>query len=426
VTAGIGSIDQTLNSLLPRLESLGITRLADTTGLDTLAIPTASAVKPGTRDGLWVYSGKGTTQAQARLTAVMECLERTAALWPEEPDLTVSSHRDLRARGAEVWGPERFTERKRGYDRDTLIPWVTATRFSDRGTVWVPAHYVYASEATYTTCPSPFEATTTNGLGAHIDHDSALLHALLEVVERHNVSVAEVRASHGGFRSLANFAVKFGLDLQALGGFRDDVEIARTIDAATVPAVLQPILRCFAAAGLNLTIKQIPSHIGLPTFGVAAVEEIGFDAFLGCAGYGCGLTHEAALRAALLELAQTRATDLQGAREDRHVVEKSRLTAAPESHWLATPGRPQPFEERGAAPTTPRDGLHRATAALSAAGYGEWAYVRFPVYDGIHVCRVIVPGAETWHPTAGASDFGPALQGLSPSHSGEKNGTDQE
>lgn len=65
--------------LMGRLNELGITWLADTTGLDRLGIPTWSC--PATRDRIWVYSGKGETVAQAQVSAIMECVERTAALW---------------------------------------------------------------------------------------------------------------------------------------------------------------------------------------------------------------------------------------------------------------------------------------------------------------------------------------------------------
>ncbi|WP_033306993.1 YcaO-like family protein [Streptomyces iakyrus] len=402
-------LERQLDAFYPRLASWGITRLADTTGLDTLGVPTASATKPGTSDGLWVYSGKGGTRAEARLTAIMECLERTAALWPCEPEWIWSSEQDLGTR-EEVWGPDRFTERKRRYDRGSALPWVKATRYPDGSPVWVPAHYAFSGTAPAEAGPSPFVLTSTNGLAAHTDPDSALLHSLLELVERHNVSVAEVQASHGGFLPLANLATKLGLGLDILAGFRDNLDVAHTVDPETVPKSLQWILERFAAAGLRLTIKQIPSHVGLPTFGVAAIEEVGFEQYLGCAGYGCALSKEKALRAALLELAQTRATDLQGAREDRHLVEKRRLTAMPEEHWLASPGTPHSFVEDEAAPVTGRQALQRVSAALAAAGFADWAYIAFPRYEGIHACRVFVPGLETWHPSAGRSDYGAALQ----------------
>jgi ribosomal protein S12 methylthiotransferase accessory factor len=48
--------------LLPIIGEFGITRVASTTRLDRIGIPTASAVRPWTRDVIWVYSGKGLSQ----------------------------------------------------------------------------------------------------------------------------------------------------------------------------------------------------------------------------------------------------------------------------------------------------------------------------------------------------------------------------
>jgi hypothetical protein len=55
------------------------------------------------------------------------------------------------------------------------------------------------------------------------------------------------------------------------------------------------------------------------------------------------------------------------------------------------------------------DGLAYIDTVLANAGFDEWAYVWFHAYDGIACCRVLVPGVETWHPTAGHSEIGMAV-----------------
>jgi hypothetical protein len=91
----------------------------------------------------------------------------------------------------------------------------------------------------------------------------------------------------------------------------------------------------------------------------------------------------------------------------------SRLESFPRGHWLATPDVPAPFGT--AAPSTELpasravDGLAYIDTVLANAGFDEWAYVWFHAYDGIACCRVLVPGVETWHPTAGHSEIGMAV-----------------
>jgi len=47
----------------------------------------------------------------ARSVAIMECLERTCALWPTSADVLVKTQEQLKQQSPwPVWGPERFTE----------------------------------------------------------------------------------------------------------------------------------------------------------------------------------------------------------------------------------------------------------------------------------------------------------------------------
>ena len=395
--------------LVARLDEFGITRLADTTGMDTPGVPTASAIKPATSDVIWVYSGKGRSQAQARVTAVMECLERSGALWPSDTRWIVERPSVLR-RTHEVWGPERFTYRRRdGVQPDDHKVWLQATKLTgDRGDVMVPADLCFNGRRPVDLPPSPFLLSTSNGLAASFRLDDALEHGLAEVIERDVVSCAEVRASHLGYRYLAAIAERFGLSSSALGCYEDNIELATTIERDSLPGAALEIVRRYEAAGLDLVIKTLPNDFDLPAFGVAAVEQADLTRHLGCAGYAIRPSTANALDSALLELAQTRATDLQGAREDRHEPEKQRLNELPGHHWLATPGtRPKPYEDRQT-----ETGVDNLVKRCAKAGLSDVAYVEFPGWHGISVVRVVVPEAETWHVTGGWSSFGPRLRAL--------------
>lgn len=393
--------------LMARFDEFGISRLADTTGMDTPGVPTASATKPATSDVIWVYSGKGRSQSQARVTAIMECLERSGALWPTQPQWVTETQTVLR-RSHEIWSPDRFTYRRRdSVHSDDPQVWVEATKLTgDRGPVMVPADLCFNGRRPPGLPPSPYLLSTSNGLAAAFTRKDALAHGLAEVIERDVISCAEVRASHLGYRFLSAIAERFGLSSSALGRYEDNVDLAITIERDSLPDIALDIARRYESAGLDLVIKLLPNDFDLPAYGVAAVQEADFTRHLGCAGYAVRSSSTAALEAALLELAQTRATDLQGAREDRHEPEKQRLEQVPEHHWLATPGtRAVPYEERQV-----ESGLDNLLARCANAGLPDVAYVEFPGWPGISVVRLLVPEAETWHVTGGWSNFGPRLR----------------
>src|SRR5690606_15390558 len=95
---------------------------------------------------------------------------------------------------APVWGPERFTEKAAPHRAGTL-GWVEARR-SSGDFVWVPADLVLTGARPLTSPASAFAIESSNGMAAHTAFPSAIEKAVLELVERHVVSLCELRASH--------------------------------------------------------------------------------------------------------------------------------------------------------------------------------------------------------------------------------------
>ena len=65
------------------LRSFGITRLGEITGLDTIGIPVWFATRPNSRS-LSVSQGKGVTNDQAKISAIMEAVECAVAEQPRQ------------------------------------------------------------------------------------------------------------------------------------------------------------------------------------------------------------------------------------------------------------------------------------------------------------------------------------------------------
>ena len=64
----------TLRRVLPKLTTVGITRVANITGLDHVGVPTWMIVRPLSRS-LTVSQGKGLTHELAKISGIMESIE---------------------------------------------------------------------------------------------------------------------------------------------------------------------------------------------------------------------------------------------------------------------------------------------------------------------------------------------------------------
>ena len=84
---------ETVARLRPLLPLMGITRLADVTGLDRIGVPVFQAIRPLSRS-VSVSQGKGLSPDAARASALMEAVETWHAERIERP-LRLARERDL-------------------------------------------------------------------------------------------------------------------------------------------------------------------------------------------------------------------------------------------------------------------------------------------------------------------------------------------
>ena len=66
---------ETLERIKSVIPEVGITRVADISGLDRVGLPVFSAIRPSAADGaISVYAGKGITESEARVSVIMEAV----------------------------------------------------------------------------------------------------------------------------------------------------------------------------------------------------------------------------------------------------------------------------------------------------------------------------------------------------------------
>lgn len=276
----------TLRRIEPLCQVAGVTRVADITGLDRVGIPVFSSIRPDAESGaITVYNGKGASIEQARVSAIMEALERYSG--------------ELRGDKIVRRGVEDMLSSENAIDpRSLILPpgtlslvmhqsvgWVRGFDLQEKEEVFVPASAVYHPYASR--LDLPLFRTNTNGLASGNTMEEAVVHGLCEVVERDAWSICEARR-------------------------KPVADIEPPLDDGLVRSMMER----FITQGIEVHLKDLTSDVGLPTFAAAADDVRLQDPALLCLGMGTHLSPRITVIRALTEVAQSRLTQIHGARED--------------------------------------------------------------------------------------------------------------
>jgi ribosomal protein S12 methylthiotransferase accessory factor len=270
--------EETLKRADAKLPAAGITRVADITNLDRIGIPVFSSIRPmADRGAISVYNGKGATPTEARVSAMMEGLERYSA---EIRDRQLRIERFSRLDGA--LDPRELILPVDA-DPDAMMPWATGWDIMNDEEILVPANAVFH--------PLPAEykrlfRTNTSGLASGNVIEEAIFHGLAEVIERDAWALVEATKKTGPLICDVE-------DDQAKG-----------------------LLDKFAAAEVDVYLRDITSDIGVATCAAAADDVRLRDPTLLTTGMGTHTSSVVAVLRALTEVAQSRLTQIHGARED--------------------------------------------------------------------------------------------------------------
>jgi thioglycine synthase len=332
----IKSAKDTLDKIIPICKRIGVTRVADITYLDRLYIPNYSSVLPGTEDKIWVYSGKGATKKDAKVSALMESIERYSSLSNTTPRNFIQGSYLQLSRSHKVLHPDEVVEPLRfEYKNDMIMDFLPGFDLLTNDKILVPASLVLSiyspkySQSVATTTPvvvNPFAYQHTNGLASGNVLEECICHALCEVIERDAESIAELSASaipytilKGITNSLRNNGYHV-IPIPAEDKFVDDASLFQDIDISNVVEEFEPVrnlVKKFDAVNIPLLIKDITQEdIGIPTFIASSIEWISSDYAYFIYGQGTHPDARIALIRAITEVSQSRAANIQGARDD--------------------------------------------------------------------------------------------------------------
>lgn len=392
---------QTLERVNPLLRTVGVARVADITWLDRIGIPVYNAIVPRSHDLLSVYNGKGRTHDDARASAIMEAVERFAAWQPRTPDL-VASYAEVNAAGQAVLDPaDHNIAPGHSYRPDRPISWTRGYDLLCDEPVYVPlslaGYYIRFHEV------QCFAINTSTGLASGNSLEEAICHALCEVIERDALTMADLVSN----RITHMMRNKLGASAPA-GAVTTLEDSTPSVDLTTLPEAARWFAERIQEAGLPLVVRDITSSLGIPTFAAVVRESLAETFSPGHSGYGTHPNAEVAVIRALTELAQSRAVDIQGMRED---ISLPNVEVDNWSHHVSRGGEVDrsvwPWRESESAVhfgdlrSFPNDDvmadIHLMLGRLRDGGLERVIVVdRTPPGFPVHVVRVIVPGMESW------------------------------
>lgn len=330
VSARVKSAQDTLTQITPLCDEIGVTRISDITYMDKVFIPNFSAFLPGTEDSIWVYSGKGTTKMYARVGALMESIERYCSLSSTySKSFIQGTYLQLSKIHNKVLHPFEVVEPvvQTYSDNNSIIDFIPGYDLLNSEVVLVPAQLVLSRYSAKPPAVCAFPYSHTNGLASGNVMEEAICHALCEVIERDAASIADLCASSIPYTILKRINSVGNLENSSdLTGqipedkFVDDSSIFQDVDISEIVKEFEPIkflVKRFVDKGISLLIKDITQQdIGIATFVASSTEWITSDYGYFAKGYGTHPDARIALTRAITELSQTRAANIQGARDD--------------------------------------------------------------------------------------------------------------
>ena len=405
-TSRIRPAQETLEKVVPISKRIGVTRLADITDMDVLRIPNYSAVVPGTEDYIWVYSGKGPTREHAKASALMESIERYSSLPSGGPRKFVRSSYAELSKNTKVLHPDKIVEPTRfEYRDDMLMDWLAGQDIVSDEQIMVPASIALFRYSPPPPAVNPFAYFHTNGLASGNVMEEAVCHALCEIIERDAMSVAELRASAIPFhilRTVHHSLNSAGMNVPPIPGdrFIDDPSVFPDVDISGIEfEPVNMLVKKFEHAGIPLTIKDITSDIGIPTFNASSVEWVTHDYGYLAEGHGTHPDARIALLRAITEVSQTRAANIQGARDDLRKTRYGEQNTDDRRAWqfMQSTRKIKFSQVKTFFNEDILDDIKLILSRLKNVGLEQAIIVDLTNPDiGIPVVRAIVPGLETF------------------------------
>jgi ribosomal protein S12 methylthiotransferase accessory factor len=366
---------QTVERLRPLLPAMGITRIANVTGLDYLGIPVVMVARPNART-LAVTQGKGVDLDHARASGVMEAVESFHGERISLP-LKLLAYNEITSRHAVV-DPARLPSVPDSiYHPNLPILWIEGFDLVSRSRIWLPYESVHVNY----TLPFPQGTgcflSSTNGLASGNHILEAISSGICEVVERDS----DALWLHADAANLESRRVNL-----------DSIDDERS----------RWILDKYRQAQMAVEVWDTTSDIGIPSFRchIYEAEDNPNESQGTFFGAGCHPSRSIAVLRALTEAAQSRLTYISGSRDDierrdyRRPDDETPAERRRREGPAAPPRRRLDVTETQDFPTLNED-LAWELTRLQAAGLNQVIVVDLTMPEfNLPVVKIVIPGLE--------------------------------
>ena len=282
--------NETIKNNEEKCKIAGITRITEITHLDRIGLPVFSAIRPISQDGaISIYGGKGISSEHAKASAMMEGFERYSAEKQCE-NLVTGTVSEISSKGNTI--DVESLNLPKDFKKENIelfnLEWNICHDLISGDDYYVPSNAIYHPYVLEdNSCQSLFKSNT-NGLASGNSLEEAILHGMFEVIERDAWSIFEL--THKNYKQI---------DL-------DSIESETVNDAISK----------FSENDIKIKLMDFTADVNIPTIAASADDTLLKDAGLLTLGIGTHLDPEVAVLRALTEVAQSRATQIHGARED--------------------------------------------------------------------------------------------------------------
>jgi ribosomal protein S12 methylthiotransferase accessory factor len=366
---------RTLERLRPLLPAMGITRIANVTGLDYLGIPVVMVARPNSRI-LSVTQGKGADLDHAKASGIMEAAESFHGERISLP-LKLLAYSEIAQRHAVVDPAALPSVPDSLYHPNLPILWIEGFELASRRPIWLPYESIHVNFALPLPQGSGCFVSSTNGLASGNHILEAVSAGICEVVER-DADALWLQADAATLRSRR-------VDLDSI----DDEHCRAVLDK-------------YRQARMTAAVWDTTSDIGIPSYRchIHEADDNPNDPQGTFFGAGCHPSRAVALLRALTEAAQSRLTYISGSRDDierrdyRRPGDETPADASRRNGGAAPSQRPFQATTSGDTDTLNAD-LRWELAQLQAAGLNQVIVVDLTMAEfGLPVVKAVIPGLE--------------------------------